>query len=137
MNRRNSKIVHKRGFTLIELLLVLVILAVLAAIVIPKFTGRSQQARETAASTEISSFKTMIEMFEIDNGRFPSSLDELLKPPGDRKPYLSGALPKDPWGNEYQYKFPGQKDTSGYDVYSFGPDGRDATGDEIGNWKTK
>lgn len=139
MKRRTN--VRGQGFTLIELLLVLVILAVLAALVVPKFTNRSQQARETAAKTDISNIGTSIDAFEIDTGRFPSNeegLAALLQQPanltGWHGPYLNRGLPKDPWGNPYLYKFPGQHNTSGYDLYSTGPDGREGT-DDIGNWE--
>lgn len=137
MQRREHS---QRGFTLIELLLVLVILAVLAALVVPKFTNRSQQARETAAKTDISSMQTSLNAFEIDTGRFPSSeegLGALLTQPanltGWRGPYIERGLPKDPWGNAYVYRFPGQKNTSGFDLYSLGSDGREGN-DDIGNW---
>lgn len=129
------------GFTLIELLLVLVILGVLAALVVPKFTNRSQQARETAAKTDVSRVQTSLSAFEIDTGRYPTTeegLGALLTAPanlqGWRGPYLEGGQPKDPWGNQYGYKFPGQKNPSGFDLYSFGPDGRDGGTDDIGNW---
>lgn len=138
MNRQRA-IAHA-GFTLIELLLVLVILGVLAALVVPKFTNRTQQARETAARTDIKSIETAIDAFEIDNGRYPSSdegLAALLQAPANatswRGPYLKGALPKDPWGNPYNYRYPGQKNPTGFDLYSLGPDGREGT-DDIGNW---
>lgn len=125
------------GFTLIELLLVLVILAVLAALVVPKFTGRSQQARETAAKTDVSAMGTAISAYEIENGAYPSKLEDLLVAPSNatswRGPYLERGVPKDPWGNDYVYKFPGQNNPSGYDLYSLGADGREGN-DDIGNW---
>ena len=132
---------HRRsGFTLIELLLVLVILGVLAALVVPKFTNRSQQARETAAKADISNIETSLNAFEIDTGRFPSSeegLNALLQQPASvtswRGPYLQRGMPKDPWGNAYLYKYPGQRNPSGFDLYSLGPDGREGS-DDIGNW---
>jgi general secretion pathway protein G len=133
MQKRVTKSVRK-GFTLIELLLVLVILGVLAALVVPKFTNRSQQARETAAKTDISNIQMAIDAFEIDNGRYPASLDELMQGPPTMKngPYLQ-KMPKDPWGNEYVYVSPGQRNTHGIDLYSLGPDGREGQ-DDIGNW---
>lgn len=132
--------IRRRGFTLIELLLVLVILAVLAAVVVPKFTSRSEQARTTAAQTDISSLETALDAFEVDTGRFPSSdegLGALVAAPGSvqnwRGPYIKRGLPKDPWGNAYIYRYPGQQNANGYDLYSFGPDGREGN-DDIGNW---
>jgi len=143
---RRSQIANRksqiRAFTLIELLLVLVILGVLAALVIPKFTGRSKQARETAAKTDLRTISTAIDAFETDNSRFPNTeegLNALVTAPSGvtnwRGPYLKGGVPKDPWGNVYQYRQPGQQNTSDYDVYSFGPDGREGT-DDIGNWES-
>jgi general secretion pathway protein G len=133
------------GFTLIELLLVLVILAVLAAIVVPKFTNRSEQARQTAAKTDIKNIEGALETFEVDNGRYPSSdegLSALLTAPAGLQnwhgPYIKGGggLPKDPWGNAYVYRFPGTMNPSGFDLMSYGPDGREGT-DDLGNWTTK
>jgi general secretion pathway protein G len=136
--RRTHRV--ENAFTLIELLLVLVILGVLAALVVPRFTNRSQQARETAAKADISSLETALNAFEIDNGRFPTA-DENLKaltqaPPTAqswRGPYLQREVPTDPWGKPYVYKFPGQRNPSGFDLLSLGPDGREGN-DDIGNW---
>lgn len=131
---------RSRGFSLIELLLVLVILGVLAALVVPKFTNRSQQARVTAAKADISNIETAINAFEIDNGRLPTTeegLSALISQPANvtdwRGPYLSRGLPKDPWGNPYLYRMPGQQNPTEFDVYSTGPDGREGN-DDIGNW---
>ena len=126
------------GFTLVEMLLVLVILATLAAIVIPKMAGRSQQAKVTAAATQISSFKTALESYEVDTGAFPKSggLGELVSSgvQGWRGPYLD-RIPPDPWGNSYEYDFPGKHGT--FDLISPGPDGRTGTDDDINNWNGK
>ena len=132
----------RAGFTLIELLLVLVILAVLAAVVVPKFTGRSEQARIAAAKTDVKMLETALENFEVDNGRYPTTdegLGALIQPPAVVKawhgPYIKqSGLPKDPWGNPYVYRFPGQFNTSGYDLASFGPDGSEGGGDDLDNW---
>src|SRR3954465_11906789 len=92
----------RRGFTLVEMFLVLVILATLAAIVYPKVAGRSEQARVTAAQTQIGNFKTALNAFEVDNGYFPkgkNGLVDLVQKPQDAPnwhgPYLD-TLPKDP-----------------------------------------
>ena len=119
------------------MLLVLVILATLAAIVYPKVMGRSEQARVTAAQTQIANFKTALDAFEVDNGYYPkgkNGLLDLIQRPRDavswRGPYLD-SIPKDPWNNDYVYDCPGKHNPSSYDVCSGGPPGGN---NPIGNW---
>jgi len=128
------------GFTLIELLLVLVILGILAAIVVPKFSGRTEQAKITAATTQISSFSTALDAFEVDNGYYPkgkNGLIDLVEQPRDAQnwkgPYLR-EIPKDPWNNDYIYECPGKHNPNGYDLTSMGPDQRTGGNDDITNW---
>ena len=144
MNNRNMNRhrIRNRAFTLIELLLVLVILGVLALVVVPKFAGRSEEARKTAARTDISMLEGQIDIFEQDCGRFPSNDEGLAAlvaaPPNAPKwkgPYIKRGVPKDPWGNEYVYRYPGTHNANSYDLYSLGPDGREG-GDDIDNWTT-
>jgi general secretion pathway protein G len=139
--RRSSR----QAFSLIELLLVLVILSVLAAIVVPKFTGVSEKSRVTKAETEIANMGTALSRFEIEVGRFPSTEETLqalvVAPSGLAEgkwggPYLERGVPKDPWGKPYIYRNPGTNNLNGYDLYSTGPDGRDGN-DDITNWQTK
>ena len=142
--KTNDTATTARGFTLIELLLVLVILAVLAVIVVPKFTGRSEQARTTGTNTSLSGIESALNSFEIDNGRFPTSsegLEALLIEPADIQndswngPYLNRQeLPKDGWGNEFIYENPGSYNENGFDLYSMGGDGQAGTDDDIKNW---
>ena len=134
---------RRSAFTLVEMLLVLVILATLAAIVIPKMAGRSQQAKVTAAASQISSLEMALDAFEVDNGYYPKSgaLDDLVNQPanatGWKGPYLKKGIPLDPWGNPYTYDYPGKHNASGYDLMSMGPDGRAGTDDDITNWDVK
>jgi general secretion pathway protein G len=135
---KNIRVSHAaRAFTLVELLLVLVILAVLAMVVVPKFTGRREQANEAAAKTGLSNIETALDAFEVDYGRFPDSLDALMNPPAtgttQRRPYLN-KLPVDPWGNPFVYRYPGTHSAGGYDLYSWGADGREGN-DDITNWQ--
>jgi len=132
------------GFTLIELLLVLVILAGLAALVVPRFARRSLQAKTTAAATDVANIEVVLDAFEVDCGRYPATeegLQALLVQPlnadGWTGPYLKKGLPKDPWGNLYVYRCPGQYNVNGYDLHSLGPDGQDGSGDDIDNWSQK
>ena len=132
---RKSKIVN--GFTLVEMLLVITIIGILAALVIPKMVGRSEQARLAAAHADISSIKTALDAYEVDNGFYPKSLQDLIQQPSNAKnwhgPYLD-SLPVDPWNNPYVYTYPGRHNPSGFDLYSIGPDGKPGDEDDIGNW---
>ncbi len=131
----------RRAFTLIELLLVMVILVVLAGIVVPKMTGYSEKARKSKAITEIGSFKTALQAFEIDNGRFPTNeegLKALVQQPAGLQNWKQGgymeSVPNDPWDHPYVYRCPGQHHPDGFDVFSMGPDGHEGGTDDIGNW---
>jgi len=133
----------QRAFTLIELLLVLVILGILAAIVVPKFSGRTEQAREAAAKTQIANFSTALDAFEVDNGKYPSGrngLNDLVNAPRDAQnwkgPYLKD-IPNDPWTKPYIYQCPGKHNPTSYDLASMGPDGRENTEDDVTNWPPK
>ena len=126
-----------RGFTLIELLLVLVILAVLAAVVVPKFTGRTQESKITATKAQISNVASSLDLFEHDNGRFPTTdegLRALVERPGDLPNWHSymEQVPADSWGTPLTYRSPGANGKS-YDIISFGPDLKEGGNDDISN----
>jgi general secretion pathway protein G len=133
---------RKRGFTLVEILLVVTIIGILAALVIPKIAGKSDEARRKAAFSDVNGgIKTALGIYEVDTGRYPASLNDLTVQPADVKgwkgPYLEASqIPVDPWGHPYVYVYPGRKNPSGYDLYSMGADGQDGTADDIGNWMT-
>lgn len=129
-----------RGFTLIELMLVVIIIATLVAMVMPRLTGRSEQARIAAAKADINSnIATALKLYELDNGNFPSTdegLNALLNKPASASnwngPYLE-RKPMDPWAREYKYKCPGEHRLTDYDLYSLGKDGVESA-DDITNW---
>jgi general secretion pathway protein G len=135
----------RQAFTLVELLLVLVILGILAAIVVPKFTGRTEQARNTAAHTQIATFGTALDAFEVDTGHYPkgkNGLLDLIQQPRDAQnwkgPYLKrDTIPNDPWEHPYIYECPGKHNPNSYDLSSMGPDGRSGNDDDIANWTQK
>lgn len=127
----------KKAFTLIELLLVVVILAAMAAMIVPRLAGRSEQAKIAIAQTDVTSnIPLALDLYELDNGKYPSSLEALLSNPGGAKswngPYIK-KKPIDPWGNPYQYRFPSSHGKD-FDLSSFGPDGT-AGNDDITNWE--
>ena len=116
------------GFTLIEMLLVMVILVALAAVVVPKFTGRSEEANVTAANTTIANLEVALDAFEVDTGRYPTTtegLKALVEEPSNlqkwKGPYIRRDVADDPWGNPYIYRSPGKEGS--YDLFSYGADG--------------
>jgi general secretion pathway protein G len=147
MQRRTGGRVSNGGFTLIELLVVMVILAVLAAAVIPRVVGRTEDAKRARAVADIESVGTALDMYHADNGSYPTTEQGLTAlrqaptsdpvPKAWNGPYLKKALPMDPWGNDYVYTSPGEHNPDSYDLISHGADGqpggtgRDA---DIGNW---
>ena len=135
----------QKGFTLIEIMVVVVILGILAALVVPQVMNRPDQAKVTVAKGDIKAIGAALDMYKLDNFSYPSTqqgLNALVeKPSGSPQPknwnrdgYLK-RVPKDPWGNDYQYLSPGTQGQ--FDLYSFGADGKPGGSDlnaDIGNW---
>ena len=118
------------GFTLVELLVVLLILALLAALVGPRVIGYMGQSKVKTAGIQLSAYKTALELYHLDVGRYPDGtegLAALVQAPasaaGWAGPYLDKALAADPWGNPYAYK--AAADGTGYQLKSLGSDGQE------------
>jgi len=132
------------GFTLIELMVVLVIIGVLAALIVPNVLDRAEDARATAAKTDVNNLMQALKLYKLDNQRFPTGeqgLQALVSRPGagptppNWKPYIE-KLPNDPWGRPYQYLNPGVNGE--IDVMSFGADGQpggEGKNADIGSWQ--
>ncbi|MEM9233520.1 MAG: type II secretion system major pseudopilin GspG [Pseudomonadota bacterium] len=146
MNNIQARRMAQRGITLIELLVVIVILGVLSTIVAVNVLPAGDSAREQAARTQIDMFENALRQYKLDMTTYPTvdqGLEALVQQPQNTRNaaryrvggYLDAPrLPDDPWGNPYQYSFPGEEGAE-FDVYSFGPDGRPGGDDDIGSWQ--
>lgn len=137
-----SSLLPRRGFTLIEILFVVGLLAILATLVVTNLDSVTAGPRERVAKMWVTgTVQTALTAYRMDVGEYPTTeqgLAALLRPPARtearwRGPYLE-ELPMDPWNNPYQYRFPGTRNPTRFDVWSTGPDPRNASG-FIGNWR--
>ena len=131
---------RKHGFTLIEVLIVMVILGLLGALVAPRMFGKVGKSKQRAAKAQISLFETALDTYRLDVGKYPATLEALRTNHGDTNkwdgPYLPKAVPKDPWGNPYEYGVPGEH--GDFEIISLGADGSpggDGEDKDIVSWK--
>ena len=135
----------RRAFTLVELMLVVAIIGMLAAMVVPRLVGRTQQAKVARAKSDIAAIGLALDLYELDVGQYPSTLEGLVaaEAPSTSSaeakaqwngPYLKKGLPKDPWGHAYIYNQE-SKHNQDYDLHSMGPDGQKETDDDVANWE--
>jgi len=137
----------RSGFTLIEILVVIVVIAILATLVAPNIFQHVGAAKDATAKSQIEMLGAALDAYRLDNGHYPTTeqgLNALWEkptidpPPNWRAPYLRKPVPLDPWGNPYAYLFPGQVNPQGYDLVSYGEDGKpggDGPNADITSWK--
>jgi general secretion pathway protein G len=140
-----------RGFTLIEILVVVLIIGLLTTVLATNLIGRAEEAKTKLARTQVRNLTDQLELYRLDNGRYPSEaqgLDALVREPSSEprpRNYPPGGYVKsdallDPWGNVYQYRVPGEHNAHSFDLYSFGPDGAEGgegVDADIVNWSAE
>lgn len=139
MNKRKYAM-PQQGFTLIELLLVLVILGLIGGLVITNLVGKTEGAKAKAASAQVDRLSMAVENYYLDTGGLPESLNALVESNGDSSgwngPYVKESILKDPWGNTYEYRQPGEHGQ--FDLWSNGADGTrggEGTNADITSWE--
>jgi general secretion pathway protein G len=128
-----SRGARRSGFTLIEILVVIVVIAILATLVAPNVFQHVGAAKSATAKSQIEMLGAALDAYRLDNGAYPTTQQGLaalfekptVDPPANwRGPYLRKPVPPDPWGRAYLFEFPGQQNPQGYDLLSFGADGK-------------
>jgi general secretion pathway protein G len=134
------------GFTLIEIMAVVLIIGLLSTIVGVSIFAQVDKGRVTAASVQIANLESVLELYRMDNARYPTTeqgLDALVNEPEDARNFppggylQKGTVPEDPWGNPYEYEQPGQNNPHSFDLWSHGGDGKpggEGVDADIGNW---
>ena len=142
--RTSPKRRRGRAFTLVEVLLVLVILVIIGSLAVTAYGPIQRKANINAAKAQIESLESTLRFYRADLNDYPATsqgLESLREAPADlvdpnkwQGPYLEDPVPLDPWGNPYQYEYPGQYSQDKPDIWSFGPDGVNGSEDDVGNW---
>ncbi|MBW7898452.1 Type II secretion system protein G precursor [Candidatus Brocadiaceae bacterium B188] len=143
-NKLTLGLLRHNGFTLLELLIVMIIIGLLAALIGPKMIGRVGESRQTVAKQQIEGFSSALEMYKLDTTKYPAQeqgLEALITEPQGvsnwKGPYLKKKfVPKDPWGNNYIYIYPGEH--GDYDIVSYGSDnnaGGEGEAKDVVSWE--
>jgi general secretion pathway protein G len=136
--RKNRK--YTAGFTLIEIMVVLFIILAMAGAAVLAYGSYLESGRKKTTKQYIDNLNTAVETFNVDIGRYPSGLHDLLECPSGvspskwNGPYVKNLQQSDPWQNEYRYEAPGRRNPRSFDLWSVGQDGQDGNEDDIGNW---
>ncbi|HOO70948.1 MAG TPA: type II secretion system major pseudopilin GspG [Spirochaetota bacterium] len=121
LHRLFSQIRNERAFTLLEIMIVVTIIAILGALVVPRFMDMPKKANVTAAKTQIQNFSMALDKYALEKGNYPTTDEGLQALVQDG---IMKKIPPDPWGNPYQYRSPGENDPD-YEIMSFGADGKE------------
>ena len=137
----NTKIkgnVLQRDMTLVEIMVVVVIIGLIAGVVSVQVFGQLEDANIKTAQTQLKSIENALDLYRLSNRGYPSTAEGLgvLAAPKSGAPVMS-EIPKDPWGNDFIYLYPGTQNSGKFDLMSYGPDGVQGGGDDIGNWATQ
>jgi len=127
----------ERGMTLVEIMVVVVIISLVAGVVGVSVFGRLKEAQIRTAKTQIKTISDALDLYKLQFHSYPSTaegLGSLTAPKGSQEPFLK-QVPKDPWGKNYVYIFPGTHNSGGFDIMSYGPDTGPGGSDDIGNWE--
>jgi general secretion pathway protein G len=147
VSARTARVRARRGFTLIEILVVIVVIAILATLVAPNVFQHVGAAKNATAKSQIEMLSAALDAYRLDNGRYPTTeqgLNALWErptldpPPNWRSPYTRKPIPPDPWGHPYAYVAPGQVNPQGFDLVSYGADGKpggEGEDADIVSWK--
>ena len=126
-----------RGMTLVEIMVVVVIISLVTGVVGVSVLNRLADAQKKVAFTQIKSIADALELYKLSMRNYPTTaegLAALVSPKNGEKPFMP-SIPKDPWGNDFVYVYPGQHNSGGFDLFSYGPDGVQGGTDDIGNWE--
>jgi len=135
MRNRNRR--PSRGMTLIEIMVVITLLGLIAAAVGVAAVNMLSKGQTDASRAQAYEIAKSLDMFRVQYGHYPTNgegLEVLVNPPGNGKPIME-KIPKDPWNHDYQYIIPGTHNPNKFDVKSFGTDGQEGGGDDVGNWE--
>jgi general secretion pathway protein G len=135
MMKRVSR--HERGMTLVEIMVVVVIISLVAGVVGVAVLNRLGDAQKKVAYTQMKQIGEALELYKLSFRHYHSTgegLAALASPKGNEKPFMQ-MIPKDPWGNDFVYIYPGTHNQGGFDILSYGADGVQGGGDDVGNWE--
>ena len=138
MKKTNKKYQNQRGMTLVEIMVVVVIISLVVGVVGISVFGRLTEASIKTTQTQINNISSALDLYRLKFRKYPSTsegLSALTSPKDNSEPFLK-SIPKDAWGNDFIYLYPGTHNKNSYDLLSYGQDSTQGGSDDIGNWET-